>query len=256
MASTLQQYIGYNNKVTIGNVAADSSQSAFPVTNLANPATNSRWKSDSISGQYITVSLAGQNVNYVGIAGHNLGASGCAIVIEGQESSGGSWSVIVASFTPSLDIPILKIFTKDEYYAVRVKLTPSGTTKPQIAVLYIGEVMLLERNAYVGKTPMMYARNVSSVNGFAESGDFLGRIIRGTTYSAKISIANMSPAWYRSTFDAFVQASATTPFFYAWRYVDYPLEIGYAVVSGGVPIPQNTGPNKLMSISFDIEGRA
>lgn len=255
MAKPLQQYIGYKNLVTIYNVAAGSELSGFPVTNLANPATNSKWKSDSTSVQYITITLGGLDVDYIGIAGHNLGSAGSSVVIEGQESSGGAWGTVVASFSPADDLPIMKIFTSGEFYAIRLKITPAST-KPQIAVLYAGEVTQLERNTYIGKSPITYARNVSAVNGFSESGAYLGRIIRGTTYSATISMQNVTPAWYRGVFDLFAQEAETTPFFYSWRYTDYPLEIGYAVISGSVPIPKNSGPGARMSVEFDIEGVA
>ncbi len=257
MSTTAQQYIGYDNLITISNVAATSEQTSYPATNLANPQTKSLWKSnDAVSVQYVTVTLGGADVDYVGIAGHNFGSTGCSVIIEGQDAEGGSWATLVASFTPTTDKPILKVFTSDNLYAIRLKLTPAGVTKPETAVLYVGAVTLLERNIYVGHTPITYNRSVAAVNGMSESGAFLGRIIRGSSYRASIAIKNMTPAWYRSILDAFVLASKTVPFFYSWRYVDYPAEVGFCWIKSGVPVPENSGPNGMMSISFDVEGVA
>ncbi|WP_294344685.1 hypothetical protein [Prosthecochloris sp.] len=253
----VQQYIGYDNAVTISNVSADSSQSSYPVTNLANPATNLLWKSDSTSAQYVTIdSAATQDCDYIGIAGHNLGSAECDVEIEGQTTDGGAWSSIVSQFSPANDRPILKTFTSDDYYGVRIKITPGGSTKPQIAVVYTGEIMQMQRNIYIGHTPITYARSVDTVSGFSESGQFLGRIIKATTHKSKVSMSNMTKEWFRSTFDAFVLASKTVPFFYSWRLTDYATEIGYCWVTGGVPVPDNTGPSGMMSVSFSISGLA
>ena len=95
MSTTAQQYIGYDNLITISNVAATSEQTSYPATNLANPQTKSLWKSnDAVSVQYVTVTLGGADVDYVGIAGHNFGSTGCSVIIEGQDAEGGSWATL------------------------------------------------------------------------------------------------------------------------------------------------------------------
>lgn len=416
---SIQQYIGYDNAVTISNVSADSEQTNYPATNLANPATNLLWKSDSISAQYVTVDVdATQNCDYIGIVGHNFGTASCDVEIQGQTVEGGAWSTIVPDFGPASrdfshsaytyyrsssaitqdiskrlgnfwklfdntdnnshifsrtysgaatrtisivvkagtltkcrlqfynstdtvrgatnfdlssgsviagggsienlgngeylisitatstvddrlellcvnasgvntyagtgtdyfyiadlqvdigsevkgyapitadDKPILKTFANDDYYGIRIKITPGGATKPQMAVVYVGEIMQMQRNTYIGHTPIPYARNVSAVSRLSESGQFLGRIVKATTYKSRVKVDHMTKDWYRSTFDAFVQASKETPFFYAWRLTDYATEIGYCWVTGGVPVPDNTGPNGMMGVSFDISGLA
>ena len=416
---SIQQYIGYNNAGTIGNVVADSEQANYPATNLANPATNLLWKSDSTSAQYVTIDIdAEQSCDYIGIARHNLGTAQCDIEIQGQTVDGGAWSTIVPDFGPSswnfnhseytthkatteqtsnkstrhgdfwklvdnavsglhglsrsysgaatrtvslvvkagtltkcrlkfynptdgsrevtkfdlssgnvlsgsgniqnlgngeylisitatstvddeihincinangdvsytgtgtdffymadlqVDIgssikgyapltsdnkPILKTFTSGDYYGVRIKITPGGSIRPQMAVVYTGEIMQMQRNIYVGHTPIPYARSINAVNRLSESGQFLGRIIKGTTYKSQVKIQHMTKDWYRSTFDTFVKVSKTKPFFYAWRLTDYATEIGYCWVIGGVPVPDNTGPNGMMSVSFNISGLA
>lgn len=256
MSTTLQQHIGYDNRVTISNISADSEQAAFPASNMAHPETTNRWKSnDASTVQYVTVTLGGSNVDYIGFAGHNFGSGACALVIQGQIAQGGAWTDLVASFSPANDKPILKTFTSASYYAVRLMITPAGT-KPVLAVLYVGQIMQLPRNIYVGHTPIPYGRTVEAVSGFSESGQFLGRIIRGTTYQSSVSIKNITPTWYRQTFEAFVAAAISAPFFYAWRLTDYAQEIGYCWIKGGVPQPQNTGPGSFMAVSFDIEGIA
>lgn len=416
---SIQQYIGYDNAVTISNVSADSEQTKYPATNLANPATNSLWKSESASAQYVTIDVdAVQNCDYIGIAGHNFGTASCDVEIQGQTVEGGTWSTIVPDFGPACknfnhseyiiheatieqtsnkskrqgdfwklidnthsnwhgikrnysgaatrtasivvkagtltkclfkfhndtdgirestnfdlssgsvlsgsgsienlgngeylisitatstvndtleihcmnasgdvsytgtgtdyfyiadlqvdignavkgyapvtsdDKPILKTFANDDYYGIRMKITSGGSTKPQVAVVYAGEIMQMQRNIYVGHTPIPYARTVNAVSRLSESGQFLGRVIKATTYKSRVKIDHMTKDWYRSTFDSFVQASKTKPFFYAWRLTDYATEVGYCWVTGNVPVPDNTGPSGMMGVSFDISGLA
>lgn len=253
-----QHYIGYDNAVTTGNISAGSEQTGYPATEMAKPATHLVWKSDDASSaQYVTIDInAVQDADYIGIAAHNLGSTGCDVEIEGQTTDGGAWSSIVSEFSPSDDKPILKTFTSDDYYGVRIKITPGGSVKPQIAVVYVGEITQLESDTYVGHTPLSYGRNVDTVSRFSDSKQFLGRVIRGTEYSGEISVVNMTPAWYRATFEGFVAEAETKPFFYAWRLTDYPNEIAYCWVSGGVPVPENTGPAGLMAVRFSVKGLA
>ena len=51
--------IGYENVVTIANLAADQEDADYPATNLANPLTTSLWKSGSTDDQYLTITLSG-----------------------------------------------------------------------------------------------------------------------------------------------------------------------------------------------------
>jgi len=320
-----QQYIGHDNIVSISNVAADSEAAGYPITNIANPATNIRWKSDSLSVQYITVTcpVDGSPVDYVGIAAHNLGSARCAVDIEVRESGASAWySILNFPYYPSDDKPILRIApgtdsygcswdqdgsyfgaswdqgfgentyaswdqngdsytggffddptadsydtvtyddagadtyeTRGRYAEIRLKITPQYV-KPQIGTIYVGKVMQMERGIYIGHTPITYGRDVAEVNGMSESGDFLGRIIRQTTYSASIKMTHITPTWYRNVFDPFVIACKAKPFFYAWRINTYADEVGYCWFSKGIPVPDNTGPRGMMSVSFGIGGQA
>ena len=67
--------IGYHNVVAIGNIASSQSDvEGSPVTNLANSATHLKWRSASTAAQYLTVSDLDGDIDYVGIAAHNLEA--------------------------------------------------------------------------------------------------------------------------------------------------------------------------------------
>lgn len=294
--ATSQQYIGYDNIVNINNISADSETAGFPVTNAANPATNLKWKSGSLSAQYVTVITGGAvDVDYFGVAGHNLGSSRSEISVELKNRETEDYYPAGITWTQMDDRPILKRIPKNiapatpeddgfiiddivstfdagsvgdpvislddlggivvGYYAIRLKITPVNNT-PQVAVIYVGRLMQMQRNIYVGHTPIRYGRDVLEVNGMSESGAFLGRIIRQTSYSSDIKMKNITPSWYREVFEPFVAACIARPFFYAWRLNDYADEIGYCWFYKGAPIPDNTGPQGMMSVSFKVGGVA
>ena len=253
--ATVQQYIGYDDVVTYDNISADSEQATYPVTNLSNPATNVLWKSDSAAEQYVTIDLTTPRpCDYIGIVGHNFGTASCDVEVEAQTASGGAWSTVVAEFTPDTDRLIFRTFASASYYGIRLKLTPGGSVTPQAAVIYAGQIMLMQRGIYVGHTPIVYGRDVDVKSGFSESGAFLGRIVGATTYRTGVAIKNITPGWYRSTFEPFLLDCIDKPFFYAWRIDDYSDEVGFCWFRGGIPVPQNSGPRGLMSVSFDIAG--
>ena len=68
--------IGYQSLVNSGNVAATTAQPGAPASNLANPSTVLKWRASSaVADQVLTVTLeTADDLDYVGIAGHNFGS--------------------------------------------------------------------------------------------------------------------------------------------------------------------------------------
>lgn len=246
--------IGYQNKVTTGNIAATTADASHPVTNLANPATYSQaaWLATNTSTVYLTCTLAGNtdDINYVGLAGHNLGTVGASVSVEGDTGSG--YSTIAGPQIQSDDSPMIFRFTTAAYTAIRVKiLTP--TAAPRVAVMYVGALLTLQRRLYVGHSPITMGRSRDVRNGMSEGGNFTGRIVVGGQTSTGISLQNLTASWYRSYMDPFIKAAETTPFFFAWRPNTYPKEVGYAWLTSN-PIPKNQRSNGMMQVDLSMTG--
>lgn len=263
--ATLQHYIGYNSLVTISNVTATSEAAGFPTTNMANPATYPPWKSNGTSEEYITITTGGAAVDYVGIAGHNLGTLAAFVDVETQATVGGAWSVAhdgSASYVAS-NRPVLLLFDQETPYAVRLKIYATGGTlqsEPMIAVLYAGAITQLPHNVYGGVSPVNLSRNVETVEGRSQNGQYIGSVTTRTTYSGSVDLRNLSPSWYRTVFDPFVVAASGTggakvPFFYAWRHEDYPQEVAYCWLQDA-PTPKNSGTRKYMEVSIKFDAIA
>jgi len=243
--------IGYRNLVTSSNVTSTTQNASYPRTNLANPATHLLWKGTSaVANETVTVTLSGtDDVDYVGIARHNFGTAGIAVSV--QTLTVATWTERAAAL-PGDDSPLLFRFTKDQYDGVRLVLSP-GSAVPQMATVYAGELLALQRRIYVGHTPINYGIKNNVVVGRAEAGHFLGRVITGQHVETSVDLKNLTPSWYRTNLHPFVLAAQLKPFFFAWRPSAYPLEVGYAWLTSD-PVPKNQLPNGMMQIQLDMSG--
>lgn len=244
------------NIVTIDNVVvSNSTQAAFPAENLANPATDLLWKGNSASvTQTITVTPASASpVDAVGIVGHNFNTANIQVKIRGDQGAG--YSDLTSYVVPSSDGPIMFFLAPGVSYTnLRVSLVV-GTTTPQIASIFMGRMIRLQRRLYVNHTPITMGERVDRVTGRGLNGAYLGSVVRGESRESRISLANLTPGWYREVLDPFIEAAKTSAFFWAWRPSTYPSEVGYCWIKGN-PQPVNQRANGMMQVDIDVEGVA
>src|SRR5688572_18129374 len=254
--------IGYENRVTTENVTATTEDPLFPVTNIANVSTALKWKSGAgspSSEEYITVILdTEENVDYLGIAGHNfgVGSAGAPVSVEGQSEDGGAWTELVGEQLLANDGPVIFRFTEQSLYAIRLRIQENeNAVTPHLAVMYVGKLLLLQRRIYVGHTPVTYGRKLQVVSHRSISGAFLGRIITGQMRQTSVSLSNLTPGWYREYMDPFLLDAQENPFFFAWRPGDYPAEVGFCWLTDD-PMPVNQRSNGMMQVNLNMEGVA
>lgn len=246
--------IGWHNVVTSTTVAADTEDSLYPASNLANPATHLEWRAEDDSEQYITVTTNYvDEIDYVGVASHNW-SSGEIPVSVGyfDTSSPPVWVELVAEVTLPDDGPVIFRFTPQSLAVVKIKLG-SGTEDARAAVVYVGKLLVIERKIYVGHTPLPDGIKSTVVNGKSESGKFLGRIELGEWRESTIPLSIVSPEWFRTYMRPFLRNGKNLPFFFAWRPEDYPFETGYAwLMEDPAPVP--TGPSNLIAFDMKVSG--
>ncbi len=252
----------WRNLVTFNTISATSELAGYPASNLANPSTQplQGWRSNSTGVQYLTVSpiASDRPISAIGIAAHNLGSTGTTISVERlAPDDGADWVEVLEPFTPGSDTPLLLWFEDGFAAGVRVKLVSDPVTPvaPEAAVLYAGHATVMEKGVQAGHVPLPYGRSRSIVTGLNTKGAFLGRIIVGGTLRSEATMINLTPAWYRSELDAFAEASAETPFFWAWRPTQYPDEVGYAWLTSEL-VPNPAQKNGRINVTFQMEGIA
>lgn len=247
---------GYDNLVTPSNIAAGTSATNYPATNLANPATFLKWKANNTTAQSLTIDLAGntQHIDYIAIAKHNFYTAGVNVTIRGDTGSG--LSEIVAQFSLGDDGPFIARFEADAYVEISIDLS-SGSVAAEASVLYCGTLMAAERNIYVGYAPMTLSRDSDAVAGFSENGNYLGRIEVNSSRSGRINLNNLTPSWVRNYLVPFLEEAKARPFFFAWRPDTYPDEVAFAWQTDTQgPYPSNSLPNGMMQASMSVKAIA
>jgi hypothetical protein len=236
-------------------VVADTAASGYPATNLANPSTSLRWVAADTTDQYLTVTTgSAEAIDYMAVARHNFGVSAVTVSVEGRTASDGEWTELVEEFLPADDTPLVLRFTPQALYQVRLKMQPASAA-PAAAVLYVGALLVVPHGLPVGFTPIPYGRETEITNGRAESGDFLGRIVRTRRLSSRAGFQYLDGDWYRANFEPFVRVAQTTPFFFAWAPASYPREAGYCWLTSD-PRPSIDQVGGEISVSLDYSGVA
>jgi len=251
----------YRNFITSAGITATSEDTDHPVSNLANPLTfpDAQWWATSTAEHVLVFTISEiEAINGVGFAGHNLGTAEIGITIEVYTDS--AW-VEVYDGMPANDAPLM--FRFDEYSVSSVRITlATGNEAARIACVSIGPLLVVQRRIWMGHTPITMGVNTTFVNGISMAGDFLGTTVLGEHNSTSIDLKNLEPVWYRTYFDPFVRAARTLPFFFAWRPLHHPTEVGYCWITNN-PKPvnqrkrQSTQGNEydgLLSVQLQVNG--
>ena len=228
---------------------ASDSTTSYPASNMANPSTAFGWEAPTTIGNRITVENPSREpVDYIGIARHNLNQAGLTMDVFFD----GTLVISESSFTEKQ----AKLLLFEEAAPAEIELRFFGATNPpKIAVLQIGKSLKLERNIYVGHTPINYGRDISQVSGVSQSGEYLGEIRLNQTLSTSVSLKNLTPDWYRENLDEFFSRVPRYPCFWAWRPTKYPAEVSYCWIEGN-PRPVNQRSNGMMQIDWNFRGIA
>lgn len=247
--------IGWQNLIQFGGISAQFEVPAHSAVNLANPATHLFWRSTTTDEQTLTFVLQDiLPIDYVGLARHNLGTAGTPIRLEYRTGTSDAWLPLYDDIILPNDNPAIIRFPERDATEVRVTLSESLEI-PEIAVIYVGRLLQLQRNIYVGHTPINFGRQTRVTNGRSESGNFLGRVITQRSKKTSVSLQNLTPRWYRARMEPFVANIEENPFFFAWRPDGYPREIGYCWTTSDV-VPVNQRGNGMMQVDMDLAGIA
>lgn len=245
--------IGYDNLVEAGSVSATYAETDYPITNVQNVSTGEYWLStDDTSLQYIEMQVTPTTINYFGIAGHNL--AGAELKLQRRDDPGDAWTDVTDAVIPGDNHAIMWYFedvVTSAYW--RLYIEPSAGTAPRIAVLYLGEVLVLQRRVYVGHTPVTDAQATQYRTAVSASAQYLGRVVGSQFLGVSLAQQNIDPEFYRTYIRPFKLRAETRPFFMAWRPSKYPEEVGFCWTTKDIT-PQNALANGYLN--FDIEGRA
>lgn len=254
---------GWRNLVTAANVSATSAENGFAAANVANPSTALKWVAapgSPAGDEYLTAAVQSVDpLDYLAIAGHNLGSAQCVVSVEGASEETGSpaepdFAELVQETLLADDAPALFRFTPQALTHIRLKIQP-GSDVPTVAVLYAGKLLVAERGISGDHTPINLGRVESKANAVSENGQFLGRIILSEGRQSSLGFQHLTAGWYRQHMDPFIAASGERPFFVAWQPQELPRDVGYCWMTNQ-PQPVISFDTGRISIDLEMSGVA
>lgn len=112
----------------------------------------------------------------------------------------------------------------------------SGSDVAELAVIYAGTLLVLERSVKVDVQHLnvIHARKSNVLAGMSEAGNFLGRVLVAEWRESQADFAWFTPDWYRTNFEPFAEAAMTEPFFWVWNPDEYPDETAFAWITDDI----------------------
>lgn len=168
------------------------------------------------------------------------------------------WADVFAAVTPANDRSLLYQFSPQSGVSWRLLLQPqAGTTVAmQMAVVYVGRLLVMPRSIYVGHTPISYGRVTDKISNVSENGKYLGQVISSSKLQTKFEFNNIGPIFYRTHVDLWVQYARSKPFFWAWKPDKYPDEVGYSWLTGDVQPSNQSSANGYMGFGGTLQSTA
>lgn len=245
--------IGWHSVVTIANIVAEHEDADHPITNAANPATNTRWQSDDDGAQTLTITATAE-IDYVAFEGHNF--SGSTVLVETLAPDiGASYEEQIETVPGSNETLILRLELHN-VIGIKITITPPSGTYPKIAVLKAGKLTTLQRGVAVGHTPIVDGMDVEMLAGVSQGGAHLGTIVTFEGRSSGAAIKDLDPDWYRETFRPFIaDANRGATFFWSWSPGNHADEVGYCWL-GATCRPQISQETGEYDLTLDLRGIA
>ena len=242
----------YDNRFKDGAPVASSIASGdYNVANLDDfrPYT---WFKPNVLPATVTVDCGvAKAADYAMVYGHNLFSSGATFEVRGSTDNFAASDVLVATITPTSDLPFVLTWNLANYRYWRRRLT--GAAVPAIAVAPIGAALVAP--VYLEGTFSPVDRQVHGQTNRNENGHPLGRAVYCESWAESIKLLGVSWAWARTSFlPAWKSHLRGSPFGFIWDSDLYPEDVRLVQAGDRVEIPHRAG--SFCDVMIDVEGVA
>lgn len=231
---------------------SDNEDADYPVVNVTKPNTYQTWRPTTFSPKIVATWTTPVNVNYLGIARHNVGSTaitGGSLYIT---PTGGSLEK-VADFNPTDDSPILIPFDTTEIEDAEVRFGTGADVV--VGVVYLGEAIVMDRPLRGSMQPVWLSRRTGVQTQISEGGEVLGSIFVRRGASVSPSWSNLSKNFYNDELKNLALDLPLNPFFFGWQPNEHPDEVVYGTLDGDVSGGQ-AGASTRYNFSFSMNGLA
>ena len=232
------------------DVTASSEGANAPKDAPLRPDTWEFWQPSSFPATWTVDLGVGKSVDYVGVFGANIEN----IKVESSPDNS-NWTTFASDTNPANDRPIMFLDTavSARYWRITVDKLTSADPETKIAVIYIGQVLEVQRGLYGGHSPGPLSRDTTLNQNMSRGGQFLGQYIRKKGVVTDVSLQHLRAGWYRDNFDDFVKSARQYPYFFAWRPQTWSTEVVFGWTDQNIA-PSNMGIVDFMEVSFPIRG--
>lgn len=244
-------YQTYTRTAVPGDITVSSDSASYPKDAPLRPDTYEFWKPLALPATWVLEFNGVQDVNYVGVAAHNLATMGCTLMAEVQVGAD-PWVQVAVNATPTDNAPVL--FLQSTVPANRMRLTVTGAGgMPSIGVIYVGVALAMMKSVSATFKPITMARDTVLQNTMSTGGQFLGQDYRRNGTMGSTSFKHLTAAWVRQKFEPFSKEARKYPYFFAWNPLTYPLEVGYCWTEQDI-VAEYEGLLDLMQVSWKMRG--
>jgi len=247
--------IGYKNIMenAISYVfSVGTEDTASPFTNLYdNLIYDNMTLAASATAYEIDITLdEARTADYIAFYKSNLAAAGGTLKL--QYWTGSAWADASSTITPADTVPNMQVFTSQSSAQWKL-IIDNNNVDVTIADIKFGDVMTTAYGVYGAFTPPSLGRLIEYEDNKSDTGLLLGRSIKNKGFSSVLNIEFMADAYARSDWLPFIKHAELYPFYVAWNYTDYPLEVAYSVTNGKIGSPKHNNPG-LMAVNLKITG--
>lgn len=230
-------------------VASSTAAGDFSVLNVREWRDYRKWKPTSLPATITVNCGSAKYVDSVVIWSHDLYTNGCTVEVRGSTDNFGASDVLVHSYTPTSDAPIVRVFTPAQYQYWRVRIT--GSTAPTIGICAIGNVLEIPAGIDSGFDPI--GRKIVGDYNRSETGRPLGRNIVFQEWGEKLRFSHLTWAWVRASWLPAWEAHLNrNPFVFAWEMDTYPDEVRLVTAKTNFSAPHTFGG--LTALEVEVMG--
>jgi len=223
-----------------------------PKDNLLRNNTYQFWEPGALPATVTFDFGEARAVDYGAIGGHTLGDESATVRLE-HSPDNAAWTQFGSDVSPANNIPVLWLDTKISRRYWRVTITGAGSA-PHIALIYLGEVLVMQRALAGGYRPAIWNRDNVIDGGVSDGGQVLDRTVRRRGLVPSASFERLTTGWYNGTFMPFVRSAELYPFFFAPNPVRWPDDVTLASLPENERIQaQAIGPGRgRVSVSWNM----
>ena len=213
--SSITPRIAYDNALDDATLVASSEADASHVVDLVTDwRTDRRWKPASLPATITATWATAKTLRTWCAYGHNLGACGCSVSVE-YTTDGVTWTAWAAAVAPSGSECLYK--PQDEISASGLRFTITGTTPPEIGILFAGDELLPDTGCPVGWTPPRLATRDRKEVARNLQGQPVGTSVLYREAPVTFSLTAVSHGFAHSDWYDFREACHARPFFLHWN---------------------------------------